>query len=175
MKICTNCKIEKEIALFKKDAKRKDGISSWCKKCHSIKNCEYQKKDRKNKNISNKKYKKTEKGMQAKQRYKTGQAGKEAKVRYLKSDLGRSQQARSREARRSNSDKVINDLTAKEWKEILEQQNYKCNICKIDFDNSNIKTRSERDHIIPLSKGGGLTKTNIQALCRSCNAKKYNK
>lgn len=175
MKICTNCEIEKEIALFKKDAKRKDGISSWCKKCHSLKNCEYQKKDRKKKNISNKKYKKTEKGKESERRYKTGKAGAEAKKRYLSGDVGKSQQARSRTNRRCNNDKVINDLTAMQWNEILEQQNYKCNICKIDFNNSNIKTRSERDHIIPLSKGGGLTKSNVQALCRSCNAKKYNK
>lgn len=175
MKQCTICKEEKQDELFKADMYRKDGLSSWCKKCHSIKNCEYQSKNRKNANILHNKHKKTEKGKQSQRRYKTGIAGIEAKKRYLSGEAGRSQQARSRANRRCNNDNVINDLTAGQWKEILEQQNYKCNICKIDFDNSNIKTRSEKDHIIPLSKGGALTKDNVQALCRSCNAKKSNK
>lgn len=174
MKICTFCKEEKETALFKKDAKKKDGFSSWCKKCHSIKNCEYQKKNRDKANVASSKYKKTEKGKQTRNKYKAGEAGLQAKKRYLSSEAGKSQQARSRATRRCNNDKVVNDLTSSEWSEILKEQNHKCNICGITFDNSNIKTRSERDHIIPLSKGGGLTRSNVQALCRCCNAKKYN-
>lgn len=32
-----------------------------------------------------------------------------------------------------------------------------------------------QDHILPVSKGGGLTQDNVQALCRSCNASKSDK
>jgi 5-methylcytosine-specific restriction endonuclease McrA len=32
-----------------------------------------------------------------------------------------------------------------------------------------------RDHIVPCSKGGGLTFENVQALCHSCNSTKRDK
>ena len=36
MKICTKCKIEKELTSFSKNKNRKGGIKSWCKKCHNV-------------------------------------------------------------------------------------------------------------------------------------------
>ena len=41
MKVCSLCKKEKEIVLFKKDNKRADGISSHCKECARIRCLEY--------------------------------------------------------------------------------------------------------------------------------------
>jgi 5-methylcytosine-specific restriction endonuclease McrA len=68
-------------------------------------------------------------------------------------------------------------LTAEQWESILNSQNYKCNgyphgACDVKFDDDNFPCR---DHIIPVSKGGGLTLENVQALCNSCNAKKGNR
>lgn len=60
------------------------------------------------------------------------------------------------------------DLTAAQWATILKIQNYKCASC------GEVKPL-ERDHVVPISKGGEHTASNIQGLCRHCNATKHNK
>jgi hypothetical protein len=35
MKICTKCKIQKPFANFSKDARTKDGLQGWCRRCKS--------------------------------------------------------------------------------------------------------------------------------------------
>ncbi len=170
-KECTKCNKIKHLDFFK-PIKSKSNYSSWCKKCHSIANSLRDSKDRTNANKRNAKYKKTEKGKLAYKRHMKSEARKKGKYRYNHSEVGRAAHARWRSNRRFCEQKVVNDLTHEEWITILENQNYQCNICNIPFDNSTIFTRAERDHIIPLSKGKGLTKDNVQALCRRCNASK---
>lgn len=60
------------------------------------------------------------------------------------------------------------DLTVSEWTAIKEAQGHRCTMC------GEVKTLT-RDHIIPLSRGGDHTASNIQGLCRSCNSKKSNR
>lgn len=57
------------------------------------------------------------------------------------------------------------DLTREDWIEVLDQHDRKCAYCGTT---ENI----ELDHVVPLSKGGRHTKSNVQPLCRSCNARK---
>jgi 5-methylcytosine-specific restriction endonuclease McrA len=52
------------------------------------------------------------------------------------------------------------------WK-VWERDNFTCKKCGKRQDLS-------IDHIIPESKGGGMEEDNLQTLCFSCNAKKYN-
>jgi 5-methylcytosine-specific restriction endonuclease McrA len=60
----------------------------------------------------------------------------------------------------------VNDLTRKEWEAIKTQYGYRCVYCHKK------PKRLEMDHIIPLSKGGSHTASNIVPACRSCNASK---
>jgi len=60
-------------------------------------------------------------------------------------------------------------LTVKQWMRIIEMQNNKCSNCGRMFGEH---LKPTRDHIIPVSLGGGLTFGNVQALCHSCNCKK---
>lgn len=52
-----------------------------------------------------------------------------------------------------------------------ENQEGKCNICKKYFKLEEM----DADHIIPWSKGGETTKSNLQMLCKKCNREKSNK
>ena len=171
---CSLCHETKPLELFKRDKHRKDGYSSWCKKCYSIKNTEYVKADRSKANINSLKYNKTEKGKATKTKYRTSNKYKSVRRRYNKSDVGHAAIARHHTNRRVNNEavKALNTLTHEEWAEILELQQYQCEVCGVKFDERNVLTRPERDHIIPLSLGGALNKENVQALCRKCNGSK---
>jgi HNH endonuclease/NUMOD3 motif len=62
-------------------------------------------------------------------------------------------------------------FSMEEWKLLKEEYNFTCPAC----------FRSEPeivltfDHVVPLVKGGSNYISNIQPLCRSCNAKKHDK
>lgn len=65
-------------------------------------------------------------------------------------------------------------MTTKLRREILQRDNYTCQIC----GNSSQKERNlllEVDHIIPLSRGGVTTLNNLQTLCWKCNRQKGSK
>lgn len=61
----------------------------------------------------------------------------------------------------------INDLTAAQWKEIKEHYGHRCVYCRRKM------ARLTMDHIIPLSKGGSHTASNIVPACKSCNSRKH--
>lgn len=60
------------------------------------------------------------------------------------------------------------DLTEEDWVEVLTVYGNQCLACGSTEE-------IEADHIIPLIKGGPLTKINVQPLCRECNAAKKDK
>lgn len=51
---------------------------------------------------------------------------------------------------------------------IYKRDSYRCAYCKDRFDHKSLTI----DHIVPRSRGGQTSWTNIVACCRSCNAKK---
>ena len=86
---------------------------------------------------------------------------------YSKTENGKANNQRKSTKRRVREKEIINTLTAKEWIDILSEYNYQCVYCGVKF-NKNIKP--ERDHVIPISKGGNNIKENIVPACRSCNS-----
>ena len=169
-KKCTKCKTNKSLELFKKNNNSKDGFSSWCKECHCKSVCAYQKKNRDKANAANKKYKNTLKGRKSIRKYKLSISCKKARKRYNDSELGMEAKKRWRSKRKFYESKVLNTLTKDQWNEILDSQGNKCKKCGIVFTNKCMFSKAEKDHIIPVSKGGHTVMENIQALCRKCNA-----
>lgn len=68
--------------------------------------------------------------------------------------------------RRSILARAETTLTKEEWKIILEKFDYRCAYC-------HKKTKLEMDHVIPITKGGSCTISNIVPACRSCNSSKH--
>jgi len=64
---------------------------------------------------------------------------------------------------------TINDFTAAEWRALCKAMGYRCAYCgkKCAFKDLT------RDHITPVSKGGGNTLPNIIPACKSCNSRKW--
>lgn len=91
---------------------------------------------------------------------------------YRQSKSGRIASAAGRHRRCSREAASEVSLTVKQFHRILKNQRCRCNICGKKFTKSRPPAM---DHIIPLSKGGGLTSGNVQVLCKSCNCKKQSK
>lgn len=154
---CSICNQIKLLKYFKKAKNNRCQRSSQCTECHNKNVLKYLQTST-GKILSqkrSKKYRKTTICKQARSRYKKGINGKAAKARY----------AHQRRVRMSN---VINNLSTEDWLDILKEQNNKCIICDRIF---NINLQPQRDHIIPVVKGGAFTKINVQALCINCNSR----
>ena len=71
--------------------------------------------------------------------------------------------------RRERMAQLPHTLTVEEWEEALEYFDYSCSYC------GNSEDKIGKEHIVPVSKGGGYTADNIIPACQSCNASKYSK
>lgn len=60
----------------------------------------------------------------------------------------------------------VNDLTAEQWEAIKAAASGRCTYC-------GKKRKLTMDHVVPISRGGGHTASNIVAACRSCNSSKH--
>lgn len=72
-----------------------------------------------------------------------------------------------RRARKASA--PVNDLTAAQWLEIKALYGQRCAYCGVYHE------RLTQDHVIPLSKDGPHTASNIVPACRKCNSKKGTK
>lgn len=149
IKKCTRCGIEKPINEFTKDNSKKFGIRAACKSCE-WERLEYSKSYRK----ANKKYFED----YWSNYYKHGKYRRRNNEYY----------ADYMQKRRAKMKSLPCDFNNDQWEEIKKSQEYKCVMC------GEIKPL-HRDHIIPVKKGGGYTKNNIQGLCKTCNSKKGSK
>jgi len=73
--------------------------------------------------------------------------------------------ARKRRASKENAPK--NDLTNEQWAMILDHYGHRCVYCGRKMQ------RLSQDHILPLSRGGSHTLSNVVPACRKCNSKKH--
>lgn len=71
-----------------------------------------------------------------------------------------------RVARKKN---LVSDFTFKQWLQKLEENNYRCVYCYEQRDDL------QREHIVPVTKGGGYTWDNIVPACMACNVSKGTK
>lgn len=75
------------------------------------------------------------------------------------------------QTRRAKVKEVGGEITAEEWKQLLDFYGHRCLCCKRTEDEVAIHI----DHIVPISKGGRNVIENAQPLCKSCNSAKHDK
>jgi 5-methylcytosine-specific restriction endonuclease McrA len=88
---------------------------------------------------------------------------------YRKTPEGKLVKSRGDHKRRDSTKITLATLTFAQWMTIIAEQNNSCAHCRKPFT---LEMAATRDHIVPVSKGGGLTYENVQALCKSCNSRK---
>jgi hypothetical protein len=93
-------------------------------------------------------------------------------VDYMRSPKGRMMFSIHGHKRRAMLKQNECTLTLEQWTKVIELQGNKCVICGKRFTKKNPPTK---DHIVPLSRNGGLTFENIQAVHKGCNCKKQAK
>lgn len=82
--------------------------------------------------------------------------------------IDQSRRARAARRRRRRYLAADNDLTGEQWVSIRLAWAGACAYCGEVSDNL------QRDCVLPLSRGGRYTITNVVPACRSCNASKSN-
>lgn len=104
-------------------------------------------------------------------------ATKEAYKAYRKSEAHKE----SRRADKKYCRAIERGVEAERFKpiEIFMRDGWRCQICGVSTPQTRRgtyhKNAPELDHIIPLSKGGKHTRTNVQCACRACNGEKSDK
>lgn len=104
-------------------------------------------------------------------RYRESPKGKKYKAekdkRHAKTENGKFSKRKTEIKRKHQMKSTDCTLTRKEWIAIKEKFGNRCAYCGKE-------ARLEMDHVIPLSRGGTHTASNIVPACRTCNAKKSN-
>lgn len=178
MKICCHCKLSKELSDFGRDKSTKDGLKRTCKEClrHSYKIYHAKNPEKATQRMrkwSQVPENKAKVAQRAKDRYWKSPEIYRERSRALKlTPLGKIRVAKYNSVRRNRERHQVNNLTLFDVNTLLELQHHRCARCLEKFSD---KLKYTFDHILPLSMGGNLECSNVQLLCRSCNAIKNKK
>lgn len=127
-------------------------------------------KQRERYRIAGKRHEKEERYKARRKRYDRSAKGRATKAalnkRYARTDKGRFSKRKTDIKRKHRIGATDCTLTRDQWLEIKERFDNMCAYC------GKTSGRLEMDHVIPLSKGGAHTATNIIPSCRTCNARK---
>lgn len=170
MKRCTKCGEEKPLSEFEKEKRKKDGMSSWCLKCHNEQKRRYRAANREKMREKDHKWKAAnpEKALAAARKWK---ATNPEKVRELNHKWRAAHPEKVREHERNHHALKKGNggkITDAECLWLKEFYNYTCLCC----ERKEPEIKLELDHVIPLKLGGRNDIKNAQPLCRSCNSSK---
>ena len=200
-KICSKCKIEKDLEEFYKDSRSKDGKQSMCKTCikkyykdNKPERLKYHREYREQSHIKEKQSKYT-KEWREKNKEKLANYKKEwaAKNKDKLAEKRRTYYEKNKEHLKLYQKIYYSTEKGKLLQKTIgykKRLNKKLTINSLSVPEQNIilflqnykciscnkyfdELEPTLDHIIPLSAGGNLTKQNTQILCRACNSKKH--
>jgi 5-methylcytosine-specific restriction endonuclease McrA len=160
-KFCNKCKTTKARSEFSANRGKLDGLQTYCKACSRL----YQPASTTKKYYypgRSKAYRQSQmekdpvrfRSMQTKRRRRWIEAHPEQWLHLL------------RRKRAKGDGATILDLTLEQWQAILEKHNYCCAYCGKSTE------KLTMDHIVPVSKGGQHTQSNVVPACSFCNTSK---
>jgi 5-methylcytosine-specific restriction endonuclease McrA len=182
LKKCSHCKVEKPISEFNKNRSKKDGLQDQCRDCQKISNSKYLSlhpeklkayyENNKPKVLEQMRvYREDNKDMIHRRKHLDYVRNKEKILKrnyaYQKShpEVMRKHQL-DRLAMKMNSD---GSYTIEQWNNLVMFYDGHCLCC------ARIDLPLEKDHVVPLSKGGSNSIENLQPLCKPCNSSKRDK
>jgi hypothetical protein len=185
-KICSKCKIEKDLSAFSKALNKPLGVRSSCRACDS--------KSLKDNKLAKENVERlvcfpkmpdclkrcsTCKICKEKSEFKKNKAQRDGFCNYCKTCANDSQnkylfenpgkRKQHKQARRAFELGAEGTFSDQEWYDLLEKYKGICPGC------GKMKDKFAADHIVPLSRGGTNWISNIQPLCKSCNSSKHAK
>lgn len=198
VKVCARCGEEKPASEFYVDKRRKDGLYSHCKMCHSVIGADYRKANPEKVAAKNARYSlahKEEIAARARAWQKANpekaaarlQAWREANPEYVLERQRKWREAHpeyDREWKKQNPEKVAASVrnyrarkrnapgthTAEDVQAQYDRQKGHCKWCDCKVGND-----YHVDHAVPLSKGGSNWPSNLVISCPSCNISKNDK
>ena len=186
MKYCPGCKTEKTTESFYKNKSTKDGLQAYCKDCWKMKSGESRVRHIEARRLQARRHRAEIRNAEperikleyqewyaksGKNYHRDWQSNNREKVRHAAITWRR----RHPEESRSSGNKtrlrragLTEFHTLDEWLDLIRKCDGKCLKCGTD-ENITI------DHVIAISQGGSDLISNIQPLCKKCNASKGNK
>ena len=141
-KRCSNCNQIKNIEMFGKNVKSKDGIKTQCRDCETLKSKEWRSSNKEKSNIISKRYYNDHKDTIADRN----------RERYLTND--------GKETSRLKAIEKKFNITGYEYDLLLKSQNGECKICGIHESKTKRKLAIDHNHITGNVRG---------LLCDKCN------
>lgn len=189
LRICSKCHIPQPLVEFYVDASKHDGYALQCKTCKRATVKKYRTDNPEKIHASKRAWKVTDQGRDAGRRHYHAHRDiyiKKSRERYRKNPALSSEKQRAWRIKNPAKAQIIidrantkrqelyqnaplNNFTYGQFPTILAMHHYVCFWCGFPSN------RLEQDHIIPLSRGGPHTASNIVPACRSCNASKNDK
>lgn len=170
-KRCTKCGKIKPLNEFRRRRKVRDGRASWCKICCANYDQAYHQKHKSQRAANNRAYriKNLERLRVLEQQYNEQHREQRAvyACQYRQDNHDKIREAvHLRRAREANAE---GSFTLEEFNQLVIHCGNQCLCCRYRFTDEN---PTVADHIVPLSRGGVNSISNIQPLCGRCNRKK---
>ncbi len=172
-KLCRKCLMVKPVTMFTVNRINLDGRHSYCRECRSIERKTHYQNNRERMLRQCKAYRDSRQEYQKEKSRRYYERMKESVLKrtrkYQLENIDRVRQwAVIQMSKRRARIAAGGTFTLLEWTNLCARYNHRCLCC-------GRQTKLTPDHVVPISRGGSNTISNIQPLCGPCNSRKFTK